>query len=59
MKIIHTEDVQELRRKAYPPLEDFADAWYHMQNGNIAKIIEYTTHCGMVKERFVKNVVID
>lgn len=40
MKIVHTEVVDELRRTAYPPLENFVDACVHLQSGNAAKMNE-------------------
>ena len=54
MKIVHTEDVDELRRAAYPPLEDFADAWFHLQRGDGVKIEEYFKKCAEVKILYPK-----
>ena len=59
MKIVHTEDVDELRRTAYPPLEDFADAWFHLQRGDGAKMDGYLEKCRFVKAAFSKNVFCD
>lgn len=54
MKITHTEDVDELRRAAYPPLEDFADAWVHLQRGDSAKMAAYLSDCAKVKDVYPK-----
>lgn len=54
MKIVHTEDVDALRRAAYPPLEDFADAWFHLQRGDGTKMVEYLRNCSEVKNNFKK-----
>lgn len=52
MKIVHTEDVMELRRAAYPPLEDFADAWFYMQRGDGSKMVTYLRDCANVKDTY-------
>ena len=54
MKIVHTEDVDQLRRAAYPPLEDFADAWFHLQRGDGAKMDEYLARLKSVKNIYPK-----
>lgn len=54
MTITHTEDVDELRRAAYPPLEDFADAWYHLQRGDQSEMDRYLMCCDNVKRNYKK-----
>ena len=54
MKIIHTEDVDALRRAAYPPLEAFVDAYYHAMQGDDAKMLQYLERCREVKSVFSK-----
>lgn len=54
MKITHTEDVDVLRRAAYPPLEEFADAYFHAQNGDPSKMEAYLKQCAEVKKALPK-----
>jgi hypothetical protein len=54
MKIEHTEDMATLRRAAYPPLADLADAVYWQSQGDSAKMDTYTAAVAAVKERFPK-----
>lgn len=54
MKIKHTPDVAQLRRQAYPPLEDLADALYHQAKGNPAPMQQYLAQVEAVKARFPK-----
>lgn len=53
-KIVHTEDVSALRRAAYPPLEELADALYWQSQGDNTKMAAYLAKVKMVKERFPK-----
>ena len=42
------------RRKAYPNLSEFADAYYWAQKGDNTKMDEYVAKCDAVKEKFPK-----
>lgn len=55
MNIIHTEDVIELRRDAYPPLTDLADAIYWQSQGDSRKMDAYTAAVAAVKAQFPKS----
>ncbi len=48
------DDYKELRKAAYPPLEDFADAFVHSRNGEGANMEEYITKCLAVKALYPK-----
>lgn len=54
MIIKHTEDVNKLRRDAYPPLEDLADALYWQSQGDSSKMDAYNAKIAAVKARFPK-----
>ncbi len=54
MIIKHTEDVAALRRAAYPPLADFADAMYWQAQGDETKLSAYLAAVEAVKLRFPK-----
>lgn len=54
MIITHTEDVDALRRAAYPPLADLADAVYHQSRGGDTKMDAYRACVEAVKIRFPK-----
>lgn len=56
MKITHVEDVGQLRRAQYPPLEDFADALYWQSQGDPSKLDAYLLAVGAVKQRFPKQI---
>jgi len=57
MKITHTADVDALRRAAYPPLADFADALYWQSKGDPSKLDAYLSKIAEVKARFPKRSV--
>lgn len=59
MKITHTADVDAVRRAAYPPLADFADALYWQSKGDPSKLDAYITKIAEVKARFPKRSVDD
>ena len=42
------------RVKEYPPLSDFADAYYWIQKGDETKMNEYITKCEEVKNKYPK-----
>lgn len=54
MIITHTEDVAALRRAAYPPLQDLADAIYWQSQGDNRPMERYNAAVEAVKERFPK-----
>lgn len=54
MKITHTADVNAMRRAAYPPLADFADALYWQSKGDSSKLDTYLEAIEEVKRRFPK-----
>jgi hypothetical protein len=54
MKITHTEDVIPLRRAAYPPIEEFADAMYWKRQGDPTKLEAYFNAIEKVKREFPK-----
>jgi hypothetical protein len=47
-------DHAELRRVEYPPVEEFADAFYWNQRGDTARMDAYLAKIDAVKERFPK-----
>jgi len=55
MIIQHTEDVDALRRAAYPPLADLADALYWQSQGDNSKMDAYNAKIAAVKARYPKN----
>lgn len=55
MKITHTEDVAQLRRDAYPPLADLADAIYWQSRGDSSKMDRYNAAVAAVKAKFPKS----
>lgn len=55
MIIYHNEDVDQLRRAAYPPLADLADAMYWQSRGRDAKINEYNAAVEAVKKQYPKS----
>ncbi|MFB9244505.1 hypothetical protein [Massilia antarctica] len=54
MIIYHNEDVDQLRRAAYPPLADLADAMYWQSRGQGGKMYEYNAAVEAVKMRYPK-----
>jgi hypothetical protein len=54
MKIHHTEDYAKLRRAAYPPMEEFADAMYWKEKGDNGPWLAYVAKVDAVKNRFKK-----
>lgn len=42
------------RLSSYPPLADFADAYYWAQKGDNTKMNEYIAKCDTVKEKYPK-----
>ena len=56
MKITHTEDYQELRRREYPPIEDWADALYWQSKGNSTPMQAYFARVATVKEKYPKDL---
>ncbi|WP_157778895.1 hypothetical protein [Massilia violaceinigra] len=54
MIIYHNEDVDQLRRAAYPPLADLADAMYWQSRGQSGKMDEYNAAVEAVKARYPK-----
>lgn len=57
MKIIHTEDVIQLRKRAYPSLTVLADALYHQSQGNPALLDDYLAAVDAVKKMYPKEPV--
>jgi hypothetical protein len=55
MKIIHTENVEKLRREEYPGLAEFADAFYWQQRGDSKRMEEWLKKCDSVKSKYPKN----
>ena len=55
MRIEHTEDYAELRRDAYPPLSDLADALYWQGQGDDTKMKAYLAAVDAVKRQFPKS----
>jgi hypothetical protein len=47
-------DYKALRRRAYPPLEELADALYWQHNGDSSKMEAYLTAMAKVKETYPK-----
>jgi hypothetical protein len=45
---------KELRKKEYPPLEDFADAFYWLHNGNKELMVEYLNKIKNIKNKYPK-----
>jgi len=43
-----------LRDREYPPLEDFADAFYWQMKGSSSEMIKYLKVCTDVKKKFPK-----
>jgi len=43
-----------LRDREYPPLEDFADAYYWQMRGSGLKMVNYLRACARVKKKFPK-----
>lgn len=54
MKIKHTEDINKLRKNAYPPLVDYIDAAYWQIKGDDSKMQAYLSACEAVKLRYPK-----
>lgn len=54
MKIIHTENYAELRRREYPGPEMLADALYWQANGDDSKMKAYLAACEAVKMKYPK-----
>jgi hypothetical protein len=54
-RITHTEDMNKLRREAYPPLEDLADALYWQAQGDNSKMEAYHAKITAVKELYPKS----
>jgi len=51
---INTKKVQLNREPEYPPLAEFADAYYWAQKGDNTKMNEYVAKCDAVKEKYPK-----
>ena len=49
-----TLSYKETRQLAYPPLEDFADAYYWAQKGNDSLMTAYVAACAKVKSDIPK-----
>lgn len=54
MNLTHTEDLNALRKNAYPPLEDLADAVYWQSRGDDTKMQKYMARVEAVKRQFPK-----
>lgn len=54
MKITHTEDYRQLRRAAYPSLEEFADAMYWHSRGDPTKLDAYHARIDAIKASIPK-----
>ena len=55
LQVIQDSELYRFRREPeYPPLSDFADAYYWAQKGDNTKMNEYVTKCDAVKEKFPK-----
>ena len=50
----YPRDYKALRRRAYPPLEELADALYWQQNGDSSKMAAYMSVVAKVKETHPK-----
>lgn len=48
------QDFDRMRRSAYPPLGDFADALYWQSKGDNSKMTDYLAACEAVKTQFPK-----
>lgn len=59
MNIHHTEDVAQLRRAAYPPLEDLADAMFWASRGDPSKLASYHAKIAAVKAMYPKTAPPD
>lgn len=46
------EDYRAVRARQYPPLGDFADAFYWMQQGDHSKMNAYLDACAAVKTQY-------
>lgn len=55
MRIDHQTDVNARRREAYPPLADFADAYYWQQMGNPKPMQDWLARVAAVKKAFPKS----
>lgn len=54
MIIDHVEDVASLRRAAYPPLAEFADAMYWQAQGDPTRLAAYNAQVAAVKAKYPK-----
>lgn len=52
--VIGRETYREQRRLAYPPIEEFADAFYWIEQGDNAKMNRYLAAVTAVKQQFPK-----
>jgi hypothetical protein len=53
-KVPSIEETLELRKAAYPPLGDLADALYWQSKGDSSKMTEYLANCEAVKLKYPK-----
>lgn len=53
-KITHIGDWVQMRKKAYPAIEDFIDAFYWLQKGNPQPMKDYIAKCDDVKKKIPK-----
>lgn len=54
MKIVHSGDYAERRKKEYPPIEEYVDAQYWLSQGDPSKMTAYLNKCSEVKAKFPK-----
>jgi hypothetical protein len=54
MKISHSSDYSKRRKAEYPRLEEFADAFVKLQNGDPAPMQAYVERCNAVKAKHPK-----
>lgn len=52
--IRYVGDYQKLRKKQYPPIEDFVDAYYWLQRGNPLPMQQYLEKIDVIKGRVPK-----
>lgn len=58
MIIYHNEDVDQLRRAAYPPLAELADAIYWQSRGQSGKMEKYNAAVEAVKTQYPKRAML-
>lgn len=52
--VMNTVAYKDLRRDAYPPVADLADALVHQANGDSAAMTAYVAACNAVKAQYPK-----